>query len=184
MLDENNPIGLQIDNQNNLDTTTFNIDDNTDCNCSTTTSSSDQTQLPEESISSTANDSTATLFSYTSRSGWNASTPRLIEHFDQPAKYVIIHHSYRPSHCVTTSECIQAMLNMQRYHMEGRGWNDIGYSFAVGGDGLVYQGRGFQTIAAHAPGYNARSVGICVIGDWRCKFQKSSSWDWIYLGLR
>lgn len=39
-------------------------------------------------------------------------------------------------------------------------------SFAIAGDGQIYEGRGFNVIGAHAPKYNGRSVGICLIGDW------------------
>lgn len=40
-------------------------------------------------------------------------------------------------------------------------------SFGIGGDGRIYEGRGFDVEGAHAPRYNNRSIGICVIGDWR-----------------
>lgn len=63
---------------------------------------------------------------------------------------------------------------MQDYHQLQRGWNDIGYSFAIGGDGMIYVGRGFNVIGAHAPKYNDRSVGICMIGDWRSEYVKRS----------
>lgn len=39
--------------------------------------------------------------------------------------------------------------------------------FAVGGDGKVYEGRGFNVVGAHAPAYNDKSIGICLIGDWQ-----------------
>lgn len=39
-------------------------------------------------------------------------------------------------------------------------------SFGIGGDGNIYEGRGFTVEGAHAPRYNNRSIGICVIGDW------------------
>ncbi|KAK9695859.1 N-acetylmuramoyl-L-alanine amidase [Popillia japonica] len=84
-----------------------------------------------------------------------------------PVPYVIIHHSYIPPACHTTSECIGAMQSMQDFHIYERGWNDIGYSFAVGGDGNAYTGRGWSSVGAHAPLYNSQSIGICVIGDWR-----------------
>lgn len=48
-------------------------------------------------------------------------------------------------------------------------WNDIGYSFAAGGDNRIYTGRGWSAVGAHAPGYNNQSIGICVIGDWTGK---------------
>ncbi|XP_052870252.1 peptidoglycan-recognition protein LB [Anopheles cruzii] len=103
---------------------------------------------------------------YVSRSFWDAKPPKLIERFAGPIPYVIIHHSYQPAACHSKLECIKAMQSMQRFHQDERNWNDIGYSFAVGGDGRIYQGRGFNVVGAHAPRYNANSVGICLIGDW------------------
>lgn len=46
------------------------------------------------------------------------------------------------------------------------------FSFGVGGDGKVYEGRGFNVVGAHAPRYNDKSVGICVIGDWTSKIKQ------------
>jgi len=56
------------------------------------------------------------------------------------------------------------MRNIQGWHIDGNGWADIGYNFCVGGDGLVYEGRGWGRQGAHAPGYNNQSVGHCFIG--------------------
>ncbi|XP_058822428.1 peptidoglycan-recognition protein LB isoform X1 [Topomyia yanbarensis] len=104
---------------------------------------------------------------YVTRDAWDAHPPKLVEKFTGPIPYVIIHHSYQPAACYDEKECQKAMQIMQRMHQQDRGWNDIGYSFAVGGDGRIYQGRGFNVIGAHAPRYNDKSVGICLIGDWR-----------------
>lgn len=100
------------------------------------------------------------------RTEWGAKPSKQVEHFEGPAPYVIIHHSYLPAACNSKDTCIGAMKEMQRFHQVDRGWNDIGYSFGIGGDGEVYEGRGFNVIGAHAPRYNNRSVGICLIGDW------------------
>jgi hypothetical protein len=35
----------------------------------------------------------------------------------------------------------------------------------VGEDGNVYEGRGWDNWGAHAPAYNSKSIGICIIGD-------------------
>ncbi|XP_055607784.1 peptidoglycan-recognition protein LB-like isoform X1 [Uranotaenia lowii] len=104
---------------------------------------------------------------YVQRDGWDAKPPKDVQKFSGPIPYVIIHHSYIPAACTSERDCIQAMQLMQQMHQLDRGWNDIGYSFAVGGDGRVYEGRGFNVIGAHAPRYNDRSIGICLIGDWR-----------------
>lgn len=43
-------------------------------------------------------------------------------------------------------------------------------SFAVGGDGAAYVGRGWNAVGAHAIGYNFNSIGIVLIGSWICKY--------------
>lgn len=45
------------------------------------------------------------------------------------------------------------------------GWDDIGYSFLIGGDGRVYVGRGWNGKGAHTRGYNHRALGIAFMGD-------------------
>lgn len=46
-------------------------------------------------------------------------------------------------------------------------WKSI--RFAIGGDGKVYEGRGFNVVGAHSPKYNDISIGICLIGNWEGK---------------
>lgn len=101
------------------------------------------------------------------RSQWGARFPKLVENITEPVGTVVIHHTYLPSACYNRSECVKAMQNMQNYHMDTRGWNDIGYNFVVGGDNMVYTGRGWGVVGAHAPPYNYKSVGISIIGDYR-----------------
>lgn len=48
--------------------------------------------------------------------------------------------------------------------MESRNWDDIGYNFLVGGDGSVYEGRGWDKMGAHTRGYNNGTIGIAFIG--------------------
>lgn len=104
---------------------------------------------------------------YLPREAWDARPPKDVLKFAGPIPFVIIHHSYEPAACSDGPGCRQAMQNIQRFHQQDRGWNDIGYSFGIGGDGRIYQGRGFNVVGAHAPRYNDKSVGICMIGDWR-----------------
>lgn len=39
--------------------------------------------------------------------------------------------------------------------MESKNWDDIGYNFLVGGDGEVYEGRGWDKQGAHTKGESA-----------------------------
>lgn len=45
----------------------------------------------------------------------------------------------------------------------------ICFRFLVGGDGNVYEGRGWNKTGAHSPGYNDISIGICLIGNFMGK---------------
>nr|XP_008194895.1 PREDICTED: peptidoglycan-recognition protein LB isoform X2 [Tribolium castaneum] len=100
------------------------------------------------------------------REGWHARPPTATEPMANPVPFVITHHSYIPPACHTPEACVQSMQTMQDMHQLQNGWNDIGYSFGVGGDGNAYEGRGWSKVGAHAPKYNNISIGICVIGDW------------------
>lgn len=53
---------------------------------------------------------------------------------------------------------------VQSFHVESRGWNDIGYNYLVGGEGSAYYGRGWDYVGAHTLGYNKYSIGIAFIG--------------------
>lgn len=105
-------------------------------------------------------------FDLVGREGWGALQPVQVEPVTTPVPFVIIHHTYIPAACADMQACILAMQWMQDFHMNNRTWNDIGYTFAIGGDGRVYEGRGWGTVGAHAPNYNNKSVGITLIGDW------------------
>ena len=52
----------------------------------------------------------------------------------------------------------------QTFHIESKGWDDIAYNFLVGGDGLIYEGRGWDIEGAHTFNYNYKSIGISFIG--------------------
>ncbi|NXJ72518.1 PGRP2 amidase, partial [Rostratula benghalensis] len=83
-----------------------------------------------------------------------------------PLGSVFIHHTFVPSTpCRTFPACARAMRDMQRFHQDTRGWDDIGYSFVVGSDGYLYQGRGWHWVGAHTKGYNSRGYGVGYVGD-------------------
>ncbi|XP_045454125.1 peptidoglycan-recognition protein LB-like [Melitaea cinxia] len=106
-------------------------------------------------------------FVLVSRSEWNARPPTIVVRLETPVEFVVIHHTYQPGACHSTEQCSQAMRGMQNYHQESNGWGDIGYNFAVGGDGKAYEGRGWNAVGAHTYGFNIKSIGIVLIGDWR-----------------
>ncbi|KAJ6641853.1 Peptidoglycan recognition protein [Pseudolycoriella hygida] len=84
-----------------------------------------------------------------------------------PVRLVIVQHTVQSS-CNTMNACATLVRQVQSQHINSRYIDDdIGYNFLVGGDGAVYEGRGWDKVGAHTYGYNSRSIGIAFIGDYR-----------------
>ncbi|EFA11602.1 peptidoglycan-recognition protein SC2 [Tribolium castaneum] len=102
-----------------------------------------------------------------SRSEWGARAPKSSQPLAQkPAPFVVVHHS-DGSNCLSLQACKSRVKGIQNYHIDHNGWQDIGYNFLIGGDGNVYEGRGWGIWGAHVPRYNSKSIGICVIGNFQ-----------------
>lgn len=56
-----------------------------------------------------------------------------------------------------------------------RGWDDIGYSFLVGQDGNVYEGRGWHHVGAHTQGYNSRGFAASFMGNFMTHLPNAAS---------
>ncbi|XP_012978366.1 N-acetylmuramoyl-L-alanine amidase [Mesocricetus auratus] len=84
-----------------------------------------------------------------------------------PLGFLYVHHTYVPAPpCTTFQRCAANMRSMQRFHQNERHWNDIGYSFVVGSDGYVYEGRGWHWVGAHTRGHNSRGFGVAFVGNY------------------
>ncbi|XP_063221185.1 peptidoglycan-recognition protein SD-like [Bacillus rossius redtenbacheri] len=81
-----------------------------------------------------------------------------------PARYVVVAHT-ASAPCDCAAGCAQAVRRDQNYFMDQLRYADVGYNFLVGGDGRVYEGRGFRTQGAFARHFNNRSLGVAFIGD-------------------
>ena len=58
----------------------------------------------------------------------------------------------------------QKVDEVRRWHVEDRGWSDIGYHYLIDRDGTLVEGRPLERTGAHAKGYNTGSVGISLFG--------------------
>nr|CAI5819937.1 unnamed protein product [Callosobruchus analis] len=100
-----------------------------------------------------------------SRKEWGAAPPKSVKPLEvNPPPYVLIHHSATPI-CTSEDACKRSVRSIQRYHMENNGWEDIGYNFMIGGDGNIYECRGWGVHGAHDPRHNSKSIGICLFGN-------------------
>ncbi|XP_055384729.1 peptidoglycan-recognition protein LF-like [Condylostylus longicornis] len=104
-------------------------------------------------------------FKLITRKNWLAQPPSsLLSDLVHPTKYVIISQTATDT-CDTQSECIFRVRLIQALHMESRWYDDISYNFLIGGDGSVYEGRGWDKVGVHTRGYNQISIGIAFIGN-------------------
>nr|UFA46011.1 peptidoglycan recognition protein 4 isoform 3 [Littorina littorea] len=109
-----------------------------------------------------------------SRAQWGARNPKSITGMRTPVSLVFIHHT-AGSTCSDLASCKRVMQGTQNYHMNERGYSDIGYSFLVGGDGKIYEGRGWDRQGAHTKNYNSRAVAISFMGDFTNQSPTSSA---------
>ena len=105
------------------------------------------------------------------RSAWDPDgecQPRAAPGYAPSVERVYVHHTaifpqYSPEE---TDDLVRAMCV---FHVERRGFDDLGYNFLIDAYGRIYQGRAGgilrPVIGAHASGFNTGSAGIALIGD-------------------
>ncbi|XP_022620790.1 N-acetylmuramoyl-L-alanine amidase-like [Seriola dumerili] len=95
-----------------------------------------------------------------------------------PLKFLYVHHTYEPSSpCLSFPKCSSDMRAMQRFHQEDRRWGDIGYSFVVGSDGYIYEGRGWNHLGTHTRGHNDIGYGVSIIGNYTATLPSRHAMD-------
>uniref|UniRef100_A0A3Q3KEQ0 Peptidoglycan recognition protein 2 n=1 Tax=Monopterus albus TaxID=43700 RepID=A0A3Q3KEQ0_MONAL len=95
-----------------------------------------------------------------------------------PLQFLYVHHTYEPSlPCLSFQKCSHNMRAMQRFHQDDRGWSDIGYSFVVGSDGYVYEGRGWKHRGRHTRGHNDIGYGVSIIGNYNATLPSRHAMD-------
>lgn len=106
---------------------------------------------------------------YLDRDGWcpsgdcpnNPSQPTTV------TTHLIVHHSATANSASDWSAVVRSIWD---FHVNVRGWADIGYNWLIAPTGQVFEGRGDDILGAHfgcegLPGNgNINTTGICVIG--------------------
>lgn len=58
----------------------------------------------------------------------------------------------------------EKVAEIRRWHVQQRGWRDIGYHWVIDRDGAVAPERAETEIGAHVEGHNAGTIGVCLLG--------------------
>ncbi|KAG5676716.1 hypothetical protein PVAND_006529 [Polypedilum vanderplanki] len=66
--------------------------------------------------------------------------------------------------CNNYSTCATLIRNIQRGNINNQGFIDLAYNFGIGGDGSIFEARGFDNVGAHMANFNSKSIGIGAMG--------------------
>ncbi len=82
-------------------------------------------------------------------------------------RMMFVHHSVT-ANGYSPGEVAQILLSIYTFHRYVRGWNDIGYNFAIDAFGRVWEARAGgidqAVVGAQAGGYNLESAGVVMLG--------------------
>jgi len=108
------------------------------------------------------------------RVGWNANERirREAPRYASAIHFALVHHT-AGSNSYGPAQSAAIVRSIELYHVEGNGWDDIGYNFLVDKYGQIFEGRyggiGRPVIGAHAQGFNTGSVGVALIGNYNAR---------------
>jgi hypothetical protein len=107
-----------------------------------------------------------------SRLGWGANEQirRAPPEYAPSIRLAIVHHTVSVNN-YSRSQSAAIVRGIELYHVQGNGWNDIGYNFLVDRYGQIFEGRyggiDRNVVGAHAQGFNTGSTGIALIGNYQ-----------------
>ena len=98
---------------------------------------------------------------------YNFSTPQAI----------VVHHT-ASSNSYSEAEVPGVITGHCIFHVNGRGWDDLGYNFMVDRFGNVWEGRTASKTAAiqgaHTAGFNSKTQGVAMMGNFETSAPSSS----------
>ena len=77
---------------------------------------------------------------------------------------IIIHATATPPNWWESKPTKAKVHEVRRWHVQDRGWADIGYHFLIDRDGTVADGRPLNRVGAHVKGHNTGTIGISLFG--------------------
>jgi hypothetical protein len=103
-----------------------------------------------------------------SRASWSARPSVEPASIGPSVRLAIVHHS-ATGNDYAPGDVPAILRSIQTFHIDGRGWNDIAYNFAVDKYGTIWEARGGgitnAVIGGHAMGANYQSTGVMTLGD-------------------
>ncbi len=86
---------------------------------------------------------------------------------DVGIRHAVVHHTVNIN-TYGPEDVARMLRGIQSYHMDTRGWDDIGYNFVIDRFGRIWHARAGtiegSVSGAHTAGLNTESVGVAVLG--------------------
>jgi N-acetylmuramoyl-L-alanine amidase len=82
----------------------------------------------------------------------------------RPVSEIIIHCSATRPEWLAARPTAEKVAEIRRWHIDDRGWKDIGYHYLIDRNGTVATGRPVEQVGAHVAGHNTGTIGVCLIG--------------------
>lgn len=103
------------------------------------------------------------------RQQWKARTSKAGTATNPPPREAFIHHTENETggRSIATAVADAAMRSIQDFHIDGRGWSDIGYHYVVfqraaSGDVWAWEGRHVTVVPAAQLGHNTGTLAIAL----------------------
>ncbi|XP_054276208.1 uncharacterized protein LOC128995271 isoform X2 [Macrosteles quadrilineatus] len=111
------------------------------------------------------------------RDEWGAVPPTETKFLKKPIRTLVFAFNTEKDTCTNVEDCKAAVKDLQTYHMD-LGYPDIYYNFCIGGDGRIYEGRGWHAWhSARYSVYYGRTLVVGIIGKGK---DKDGDWLWPY----
>lgn len=81
-----------------------------------------------------------------------------------PVNEIILHCADTRPDWMDGHPLVEKVAEIHVWHVQQRGWRDIGYHSIIDRDGAVAAGRKEIEIGAHVEGHNRGTIGICLLG--------------------
>jgi hypothetical protein len=101
-----------------------------------------------------------------SRDEWGARAPRNRTLLTKAAvDELVLHYSSMDAERRTThAGCPEVVRNIQRFHMDTKGWSDIAYNMLFCQHGVAFEGRGWFVMGASTLHHNRHTQATCFLG--------------------
>lgn len=111
----------------------------------------------------TSRSCTCPLPTFRNRSQWcpSGNCPEQTNPTITQVSHLIVHHSAGQN---SSSDWAAVVRSIWNFHVNDRGWSDIGYNWLIAPSGDIFQGRGDNVQGAHFCGTNSKTMGVCMMG--------------------